>query len=169
MNALPSFEPPKYRQQPRRSSGSKRSISTAPVIQSPLQVAAPGRFATGEATRTRVKSNPAYAHRRQGLEVAIKLVTYSALSIFGMVTLVNSIGYNWAQHGKFQHLATELKDAQARTEKVNHSFSRSFDPQLQRIGMTENSYKVAPERRQIFIVNPAPTQSGSTTQIESSN
>jgi hypothetical protein len=161
MNALPSFEPPEYRQQPRRSSVSTRSISTVPVTQSPPQVAASGR--------SRVKSNPAYAYRRQGLEVAIKLVTYSALSIFGIVALVNSIGYNWSQHGKLQHLATELKDAQARTEKVNSSFSRSFDPQLQRIGMAENSYKVAPDRRQIFIVNPAPTQSVPTTPTESPN
>jgi hypothetical protein len=160
MNALPSFEPPKHRQQPRKSLVSQRSLSTAPVTQSSPPVSTPS---------ARVKSNPTYAYRRQGLEVGIKLVAYSALSILGIVTLVNSIGYNWAQHDKFQQLSTELKQAQARTEKVNQSFSRSFDPQLQRIGMAENSYKVAPERRQIFIVNPTPTQSGSIDRTESPN
>ncbi len=160
MNALPSFEPPKYRQQPRKSAVTTRSISAAPATQSPLQVAAP---------KTRVKSHPAYAHRRQGLEVAIKLVTYSTLSIFGTIALIHSIGYNWSQHSKFQQLATELKDTQSRTEKINSSFSRSFDPQLHRIGMAENSYKVAPDRRQIFIVNPTTAQSVPTAQTESLN
>jgi hypothetical protein len=160
MNALPSFEPPKHRQQPRKSLVSQRSLSTAPVTQSSPPVSTPS---------ARVKSNPTYAYRRQGLEVGIKLVAYSALSILGIVTLVNSIGYNWAQHDKFQQLSTELKQAQARTEKVSTKFNRSFDPQLQRIGMAENSYKVAPDRRQIFIVNPTPTQSGSIDRNESPN
>ena len=84
----------------------------------------------------------------------MKLMTYSALSVFGIVTLVNSIGYNWAQQGKLQHLKTEVQDAKIRTERINDNFSRSFDPQTQRSVMEENSYKVAPNRRQIVLIDP---------------
>ena len=82
----------------------------------------------------------------------MKLMTYSALSVFGIVTLVNSIGYNWAQQGKLQHLKTEVQDAKIRTEKINDNFSRSFDPQAQRSVMEDNSYKIAPNRRQIVLM-----------------
>jgi hypothetical protein len=84
----------------------------------------------------------------------MKLVTYSALSVFGVVTLVNSIGYNWAQQGKLQHLKTEVQDAKIRTEQINHNFSRSFDSQAQSSVMEANSYKIAPNRRQIVLMEP---------------
>jgi hypothetical protein len=105
----------------------------------------------------RVKSslNPAYAHRRQGLEVSVKLLTYSALSVFGIVTLVNLLGYNWSQQSKLQHLETELKDAKARTQKINTSFNRSFDLQSQPSVMQENSYKIDPDTLPIVVVRPA--------------
>jgi hypothetical protein len=148
MNALPSFEPPKHSRPSRKSSvvqQSNRLSADTPAtpttsIQAPL--------------RMRRKSNSVYAHRRQGMEVVTKLITYSGLSIFGIVTLVNSIGHNWSQQAKIQHLETELQDAKIRTEKVNSSFSRSFDPQAQKNVMQENTYRVAPDRLQIFLVNP---------------
>jgi len=103
----------------------------------------------------RVKSHHlAYAHRRQGLEAVTKLVTYSTLSIFGAVALVGAIGYSYSQRGKLQHLETELQAAKIRTEQVNSNFIRSFDPQAQATVMQENSYKVAPDRLQIFLVDP---------------
>ncbi len=111
---------------------------------------------------TRVRSQPAYAHRRQGLEVATKLVTYSTLSIFGIFTLVNSIGYNYVQRSKLQHIETEVQDAKVRADKVNANFTRSFDPQAQSSIMQENSYKVAPDRLPIFLVNSQSDRSSST-------
>jgi hypothetical protein len=148
MNAQHSFEPPEQSIQRRRSAASQQLDRLEGV---PLN-----RSKTGLSPRkrSRAKVNPAYAHRRQGLEAGMKLVTYSALSVFGVVTLVNSIGYNWAQHGKLQHLKTEVQDAKLRTEKINHNFSRSFDPQVQGSVMEDNSYKIAPNRRQIVLIEP---------------
>ena len=148
MNAQHSFEPPEYSVQRRRSATSQQLEQVQGI---PL-----GRSNTGVSPRkrSRVKVNPAYAHRRQGVEAGMKLVTYSALSVFGIVTLVNSIGYNWAQQGKLQHLKIEVQDAKIRTEKINHNFSRSFDPQAQSSVMEDNSYKIAPNRRQIVLMEP---------------
>lgn len=156
MNALPAYEPPEHRLPPHKAKSSQQlqrsarpsAIATAPTPQKSTR------------TRSRVNSHPIYAHRRQGLEVTIKLVTYSALSLFGIVTLIQSIGYNWAQHTKLQYLATELQDARIRTAQVNHNFSRSFAPELEKRVMEENSYKVAPDRVQIVIANPAATDAG---------
>ena len=148
MNAQHSFEPPEYTIQRRKSSVSQQL--------DPVQGDTLGRSRTGLSPRkrSRVKVNPAHAHRRQGLEAGVKLVTYSALSVFGIVTLVHSIGYNWAQQGKLQHLKTEVQDAKIRTEKIDSNFSRSFDPQAQRSVMEDNTYKITPNRRQIVLIEP---------------
>jgi hypothetical protein len=144
MNAQHSFEPPEYSIQRRRSSASQQL--------DPVQGDTLSRNRTGSSPRkrSRAKVNPVHVHRRQGLEAGMKLITYSALSVFGIVTLVNSIGYNWAQQGKLQHLRTEVRDAKIRTEKINDNFSRSFDPKAQRSVMEDSSYKIAPNRRQII-------------------
>jgi hypothetical protein len=156
MSALPTLDPPKQ---------SQKSIDTSVLRQThrlgenllKTPKSSPRtrhRSASKEASPMQIKSNPAYTHRRQGLEAVTKLVTYSTLSVFGIVTLVNSIGYNWSQHSKLQHLETELQDAKLRTKKINTNFNRSFDPQAQKSVMQENSYKVAPDRLQIFLVTP---------------
>ncbi len=155
MNALPSFEPPEERLPSRTANRAQQTRSHS--SQSPLIERPEGK------RRSRVRANPAYAHRRQGLEVGIKLVTYSSLSMFGLVTLVNSLGYNWAQHSKLEHLATALQDARVRTAKVNRNFAHSFDPQLEQTVMEENSYKVAPNRLQIVISSPTIAQSAPKT------
>lgn len=143
MNAQHSFDPPEYSVQRRRS-----------AAQSQNNLHSNNQTGSSPRNRSKVKVNPVYAHRRQGLEAGMKLVTYSVLSVFGMVTLVNSIGYNWAQQGKLQHLKIEVQDAKVRTEKINQNFSRSFDPQAQKSVMEESSYKIAPNRRQIVLMEP---------------
>jgi hypothetical protein len=152
MNALPSLDPSTYPPK-RRKPRSGRSMSSTKTL-------VDNTSATDETTvprpRSRPKSNPAYAHRRQGLELITKSVAYSILSIFGVVTLVNSIGYSFSQRSKLQHLEMEVHDTKIRTEKTTNNFNRSFDPQAQKNVMTENSYKVAPDRLQIFLVNPSP-------------
>ena len=82
--------------------------------------------------------------------------------LFGIITLVNSIGYNYVQRSKLQHIETEVQDAKIRADKVNAKFTRSFDPQAQSSIMQENSYKVAPDRLPIFLVNPESDRSSST-------
>ena len=148
MNAQPSFEPPVATPQ-RRSTARSSQLDRLQgnPISSNQTVATPRR-------RSRTKLNPVYAHRRQGVESALKLVTYSALSIFGIVTLIDSISYNWAQQGKLQHLETEVQDAKIRAEKISHNFGHSFDPQAQKTVMEDNSYKIAPDRRQVIVINP---------------
>ncbi len=148
MNAQPSFDPQEHSPQQRTSLTLRQSRK---LERDPVRTTKKGSF---RRKRSRIKSTAVYAHRRQGLEAATKLVTYSALSVFGMVTLVNSIGYSYSQQGKLQHLKTELQDAKIRTEKINSNFSRSFDPHAAKNVMQENSYKVAPDRRQIVLLIP---------------
>ena len=152
MNALPSFEP---QPQPHRRKTTSQQPQSAQSAVSTAPEQSPSRQLR-TAKSPRVKINPAYAQRRQGLEAIAKLVTYSTLSVFGAIALVHSIGYNWSQRDKLQHLTTELQDTRVRTEKVKNNFSRSFAPESQTTMMQENSYKIAPDRVQIFLVNPNP-------------
>jgi hypothetical protein len=139
-----SFDPPEHSPVRRIASGSRPLHSSQTTK----------KTRSSSRKRSRLKSTAAYAHRRQGLEAATKLVTYSALSIFGIVNLVNSIGDYWSQQSKLHHLKTESQDTKLRVEKINSSFNRSFDPQEQKNVMQENSYKVAPDRRQIVLLIP---------------
>jgi hypothetical protein len=45
-----------------------------------------------------------------------------------------------------------LKDAKARTQKINTSFNRSFDLQSQPSVMQENTYKIDPDKLPIVVV-----------------
>jgi hypothetical protein len=159
MNALPSFDPPKHRPPSRKSSRARSKQMGTNTLEPSISTT---HSTTTTARSTRTRSKPTYAHRRQGLEVATKLVTYSTLSVFGIITLVNSVGYHYVQRSKLQHIETEVQDAKIRADKVNTNFTRSFDPQSQASVMQENSYKVAPDRLPIFLVNPETDRSSST-------
>lgn len=142
MNVLPSFNPPPSSPPPRRKSTRKRQ--TAAGVSTVNRVENPAKSS----------SNQVYAHRRQGLEVSVKLITYSVLSVFGIVTLINLFTYNWSQQSKLQHLETELNETKTRTQKINTSFNRSFDLQSQSTVMQENSYKIDPNKLPIVVVRP---------------
>lgn len=168
MNALSPIDPPQH---PSRSVKSRvrqppDAASSQPVTAQNQHIDRPGAhpegFSFGETAPMPVKLNPAYIHRRLGLEAIAKLVTYSTLSVFGMVTLANSIGYNWSQRSKLQHLETELQEAKLRTEKIHGNFSRSFAPEAQKELMEENSYKIAPDRLQIFPIDSNSNSNRST-------
>ena len=146
MSALPSFDPPEYLPPRRKSRGLPQPSSLPPH---------PPKNSFSR--RKRVRLNPVYAHRRQGLEVFTKLVTFSTLSIFGIVTLVNLVRYNYSQHGKLQYLETELQDTKLRNKNINQNFSRAFDPRSQPSVMQENTHKIAPDRLQVVLID-SPTQ-----------
>jgi hypothetical protein len=99
------------------------------------------------------------AHRRQAVEASTKLMTYGVLSIFGVATLSHLIGYNLSQRSKLHYLQGALKTAQDRADKLNNDFGRSFDRQLEKSVMQENSYKIAPDRLPIAVI-----ESGKQTQ-----
>jgi hypothetical protein len=165
MNALPILDLPKPSRRSRRSSAFRQQLN--PTHSTPVTIKLSDATATATSRWSdqqqsmssrqvkQIKANRVYAHRQQGLEVVTKLVTYTTLSIVGAVTLVNLFSYNYAQHQKLQHLETELQDAKIRTQKVTNNLNRSFDPQAQKSVMQENSYKVAPDRLQIFLIDPA--------------
>jgi hypothetical protein len=157
MNALQSLDLPKQPRRSRKSGGVDRSNSSG-------KSASDTNRSAGVPGHSRRKLSPAYAHRRQGLEVVTKLITYSTLSLFGIVTLVSSIGYNYTQQGKLQNLEIEVQDAKSRTAKVNNIFIRSNDPQAQKSVMQENTYKVAPDRLPIFLINSSAERSAPTTK-----
>lgn len=144
MSALPSFEPSQRQ--------SQQIVRSAPA-----DIATPTRSTPRRSSRA--NRHRIFAQRRQGVEVSIKLVTYSLLSLAGVVTLVNILSYNWTQQSKLQDLNIAVQDARIRTAKVNSEFNRSFDPALEKSVMEENSYKVAADRIDIVIAKPAPAKS----------
>jgi hypothetical protein len=145
MSALPSFDPLEHAPHRQKSRGLRQpsSLPRNTPKNAPLH-------------RKRVKLNPVYAYRRQGLEVFAKLVTYSTLSVFGIATLVNLVRYNYSVHSKLPYLETQLQDTKVRNEKINSNFSRSFDPRSQTAVMQENTHRIPPDRLQVVLIDPNP-------------
>lgn len=153
MSALPIVEPPQ--QQPPRRHARRRTRQA----QTPTPPAV-------TPNSTPPKANPVYLHRRRGLEAMAKLLTYSSLSIFGLVTLVNSIGYNLKQASKLQTLEAELQDTKKRTDEIDRDFTRTFDATASKTVMAENTYKVAADRLQVVFVNPEIQQPTNLPQLQ---
>lgn len=155
MNALPSFEPPQQSPQRRRSRRLRPQIG-------PIS----GTTGTSTVSPSPVTIDPIYAHRRRGLEAIAKLLTYSSLSVFGTITLVNSICYNLTQSNKLQFLEAELQNTKNRTDKLDRDFIRDFDPRLEKSIAQDNTYKVAPDRLQILFVNPESPPAAVTSESQ---
>jgi hypothetical protein len=107
-------------------------------------------------------------HHRLALEATTKLAIYSLLSTLGVGALANLIHYNWSQQSKLHYLQSTLKTTQHRTERGNRDFIRSFDGQVTKSVMEENSYKVPADRLPIAIVDPAKPETSNLTDRDDS-
>jgi len=83
-----------------------------------------------------------------------KLVIYSLLFVLSSVSLVKMVSYSVAHQSKLHLLRSEVKDAKQRTQLVDESFQRSFDPHIVKELMQESSYKVAPDQKPIKVYVP---------------
>ncbi len=91
--------------------------------------------------------------QQQLLAVIGKIVIYSALSILGMVSVVELTRYSIVHQSKLQQLQSVIREAEQRTHHGNKDFQRSFGTHRAQELMQENSYKLAPGQQPIVIYN----------------
>jgi len=119
----------------------------------PLQPVEPPRKASR-------KSRPLRRHSYQGFaaETTAKLVVNVVLSSAAIAALTQLLPYHLSQRAKLQEIRSEVKRTEKRVDRLHSDFSRHFDPQKAKTVMQEQSYRVDPTQRSVFLVKDAPEE-----------
>jgi hypothetical protein len=120
----------------------------------PTKSLRPRRRLTSLRSRPADKLKSKIVHEQKLFAVVSKIAIYSALSVLGMISLVELTNYSVVHQSKLRQLQSVIKDAEQRTQVGNEDFQRSFDPHRAKELMQESSYKVAPGQKPIVIYNP---------------
>ncbi|MCU0537621.1 MAG: hypothetical protein MUD14_27360 [Hydrococcus sp. Prado102] len=124
MNALQSVEPPSYNPpKPRQKQPPKPQ------------------------TKRRTRSDRALA-----IEIAIKLIANSVVSIAALAALVRLLPYQFSQQAKLQEIRLEVNETEAEVNTLRSNFNRYFDPTQAKKVMQEQSPRLDPNQRRIVLM-----------------
>lgn len=100
-------------------------------------------------TRQRRRVN---SYQGIAVENTAKLVVNVLLVAGAVSALVKLLPYNISQQAKLQEISTEVKLTESRVADLQTNFNRSFDPQQTKKIMQEQSNRVDPGQRPIFLL-----------------
>jgi hypothetical protein len=103
-------------------------------------------------TPRRRRHRQPHSHKGIAAEIAMKLVVNGILSATAIVTLAKLLPYQLIQQEKLQEVRLEVQETEARVDRLRENFSRNFDPSQTRNVMQEQSSRVAPGQRRIFLL-----------------
>ncbi|MBW4663042.1 MAG: hypothetical protein KME01_02400 [Chroococcus sp. CMT-3BRIN-NPC107] len=102
-------------------------------------------------TRKIRKRQPLSPYRGMAIENTAKLVVNVVLAIAVVSTLVKLLPYSMSQQAKLQEISTEVELTESRVADLQADFKRSFDPQQAKKIMSEQSNRVDPKQRPVFL------------------
>ncbi len=86
------------------------------------------------------------------IENTAKLVVNVVLVVGAVSALVKLLPYNISQQAKLQEISTEVKLTESRVADLKTDFKRSFDPEQAKKIMQEQSNRVDPKLRPVFLL-----------------
>lgn len=89
------------------------------------------------------------------LQTVAKLTVNVLLSAVAVSALVKLLPYYQSQQEKLQEIQTEVNMTEGRVDILRTAFSRYFDPQQAKSIMQDQSNRVDPGQRSVFLVNKA--------------
>ncbi len=122
-------------------------MNALPKPRQSLETVAP--LAPKRKTRQRSRLHP---YRGIALENTAKLVVNMVLVAGAVSALVKLLPYNISQQAKLQEISTEVQQTESRVADLQTDFKRSFAPEQAKIIMAEQSSRVDPRQRPVFIV-----------------
>lgn len=84
------------------------------------------------------------------IEISFKIIVNLSISFLAIFSMKQLLPYHLKQQAKLAEIDEEIAKIQPRLEKLQESFSTTFDPKLTRKVMEKNSYKVDPNLSPIF-------------------
>ncbi len=115
----------------------------------PLETVEPRRAKPHRKIRQRRRSHP---YQGMAIENTAKLVVNMVLVAGAVAALVKLLPYNISQQAKLKEISTEVKLTESRVAELQTEFNRSFDPQEAKKIMAEQSNRVDPRQRPIFLL-----------------
>lgn len=94
-------------------------------------------------------------YRFMALQTTAKLTVNVLLSAAAVSALVKLLPYYQSQQEKLQEIQTEVNMTEGRVDSLRTAFSRYFDPQQAKSIMQDQSNRVDPGQRSVFLVNKA--------------
>jgi outer membrane murein-binding lipoprotein Lpp len=107
------------------------------------------REAPKRKTRQRSRLRP---YQGMAIENTAKLVVNVVLVAGALSALVKLLPYNISQQAKLREISTEVESTQTRVNSLQTDLNRSFDPQQANKIMQEQSSRVDPMQRPIFLL-----------------
>lgn len=114
----------------------------------PLETVKPRQVKQPRKIRKRQSLSP---YRGMAIENTAKLVVNVVLVAGVVSALVKLLPYNMSQQAKLQEISTEVEITESRVAALKADFKRSFDPQQAKKIMSEQSNRVDPRQRPIFL------------------
>lgn len=91
-------------------------------------------------------------YRGMAIENAAKLFVNVVLVVGAVSGLGKLLPYTISQQAKLQEISTEVKLTESRVANLQNDFNRSFDPQQAKRIMQEQSSRVDPAQRPVFLL-----------------
>lgn len=87
---------------------------------------------------------------QQTVETTLRLTVNLSISALAIFSVKQLLPYHNVQQEKLAEIEGEIAKIQPRVERLEESFGTTFDPQLSKKVMKQNTYKVDPNLRPIF-------------------
>jgi len=125
------------------------------AIQPPFRDPVPPPVQPPEKRRTQQKRHTRRHRLTQvvALETTAKLVVNIVICGGAISALVQLLPYNWLQQDKLREINTEVSLSEGRVNRLQTDFSRNFDPHQAKNIMQEQSQRVDPNQRQIYMID----------------
>ncbi len=104
--------------------------------------------------RSRPKQSVQPEHRWLVSEIALKLGFNGILAIGAIAALVRLLPYQQVQQLKLHEVQMQVQETERRVSELRNNFNRNFDPQQIRKIMEEQSPRLDPNQRNIFLTTP---------------
>ena len=93
-------------------------------------------------------------HRWLLSEILLKLGLNGILAVGAIATLTRLLPYQQIQQIKLQEVQMQVQETERRVGELRNNFNRNFDPQQTRKVMEEQSPRLDPNQRNIFLTTP---------------
>jgi hypothetical protein len=94
------------------------------------------------------------SYQIMAMETSAKITVNVVIITAAISALAQLLPYHWLQQSKLREIRTEVKLMEGRVNNLRTEFSRNFDPSQAQIIKQEQSYRFAPNKRQVVFVNP---------------
>ncbi len=105
-------------------------------------------------TNRTVRRQRRYSYQAVAGETTARLVVNLVLCTAAIAGLIRLLPYHLSQQAKLRELRTEVSRTEDRVKSLRADFGRTFGPEQAKNVMQEQSYRVDPNQRPIYLQDP---------------